>query len=46
MGQSNFLEKAMAFWEKLLLAPGDKFAKLAESSEMTAQRNSLRGCNS
>jgi hypothetical protein len=33
----------MTLWEKLLLTPRDKTAKLAESLEATVQRNSLRG---
>jgi hypothetical protein len=35
----------MTFQEKLLMAPVDKTTKLAESSETTIQRNSLKGCN-
>jgi hypothetical protein len=38
----DFLKEAMIFWEKLFLAPRDKSAKLAESSETTFQRNSFK----
>jgi hypothetical protein len=43
--KSDFLEEAMTFQEKLLLFWGKKTAKLAKSSEMTVQKNNLRGCD-
>jgi hypothetical protein len=40
VGKFDFPEEDMTFWEKLLLATGDKTAKLAKSSETTVQKNS------
>jgi hypothetical protein len=41
--KSDCLKESMTFQERLLLAPRDKTAKLEKSSEITVQRNNLKG---